>query len=76
MRAGEAVAAEQKSALRAQHRRDDRKFYADMIFRGLAVAGSIIAFVGPRWPALVAALSGLLGGATAWIAHTRRDDSF
>lgn len=37
LRAGEAVAMEQKSTLRSQHRRDDRKFYADMIFRGLAV---------------------------------------
>ena len=76
LRAGEAVAAEQKSALRAQHRRDDRKFYADMGLRGLAVAGSIIAFVGPRWPALVAAVIGLLGGVVAWVAHSRGDDSF
>lgn len=76
LRAGEAVATEQKSALHAQRRRDDRKFYADMIFLGLAVVGSIIAFVGPRWPALVAAVIGLLGGVVALAAHSRGDDSF
>jgi hypothetical protein len=74
--AGEATVAEQKRALNEQRRRDDRKFYADMIFRGLAVVGSIIAFVGPRWPALVAAIIGLLGGVVAWAAHSRGEDSF
>jgi hypothetical protein len=73
--AAEEAAVEEKGHRAAQRRRDDRRFYADLVFGGLAVVGSVVAYVGPRWTALAAAAVGLVGAVTAWLAHSRDHDT-